>query len=88
MTEIDDRPFVNLPVKTEKGLIPTKWLLDTGSRISIINNYNGVGKGKKLNTEIQGINASTIAPVHEISLQVYDKEYKVEVAAFNTPCSV
>lgn len=85
---MDDRPFVDLPVKTEKGLIPTTWLWDTGSQISIINNYNGVGKGKNLNIEIQGINASTIAPVHEISLQVYDEEYKIEVAASNAPCDV
>lgn len=87
-TEIDYRPFVDLPVKTEKRLIPTEWLSDTGSQISIINNYNGVGEGKNVTIEIRGINASTVGPVREICLRVYDKEYKVEVAAFNAPCDV
>ena len=83
----ENRPFVNIPIRINGKLIPTKWLLDTGSQISIINTLNNQNKSKKW-IEIAGVNATQKVPVIEIELQLYDKIYKIQAASFAAPCSV
>lgn len=42
----DLRPFVKLPIKIKNKIIPLKWILDTGSQISIINQFTYLFKTK------------------------------------------
>ena len=83
----ENRPFVNIPIRINGKLIPTRWLLDTGSQISIINTLNNQNKSKKW-IELAGVNATQKVPVIEIELQLYDKIYKIQAASFAAPCSV
>lgn len=84
---LENRPFVNIPIRMNGKLIPTKWLLDTGSQISIINTLNNQNESKKW-IGIAGENATQKVPVTEIELQLCDKTYKIQAASFAAPCSV
>ena len=47
------RPVINLPVFKKGIIVPTKWLLDTGSEISIYTEFTGNYKNKKQKEQYQ-----------------------------------
>ena len=78
------RPMINLPVVKKGIIVPTKWLLDTGSEISIYTEFADNYKNKK-QIRIQGVNTERTVPVIEIIIQCYDVKHKIEVASFSAP---
>ena len=78
------RPMINLPVVKKGIIVPTKWLLDTGSEISIYTEFADNYKNKK-QIRIQGVNTERTVPVIEIIIQCYDAKHKIEVASFSAP---
>ncbi|XP_059120184.1 uncharacterized protein LOC131911818 [Peromyscus eremicus] len=81
------RPFVAIPIITNKGPRIVKWLIDTGSEISIITEFTEHFKTDK-RVIIQGIAAETEVPVIKLRLKLYNKEYEIEAASFNAPCNI
>lgn len=58
------RPMINLPVVKKGIIVPTKWLLDTGSKISIYTEFTDNYKNKE-QIRIQGVNTERTVPVIE-----------------------
>lgn len=87
VTGSDTRPFVNIPIVINNRKIPTKWLLDTGSQISIISSHPNQGMAKKW-IEIQGVNAAQKVPMIEVVIDLYNTMHKIMMASFAAPANI